>query len=215
VTADSCVPSGAVAAVLVGPAGCAAEDAVAAAGDVAKLLDVDVDQLTWPGAFGAADGSPAARSVRGLLLDGRRTSMRPVAGRLGVLNDLLPHVQVPLSGFEFDAGESEAMLGRIARRALSRATDAMDECARLVKAEAPGRPRPEPVPANPPVCQRAAMSPAALSCRVVRNQRTGLGLPRAARLLRAGDAVPHRRRTRWRPWPSSSTSAPASNPLEL
>ncbi|MGA5143238.1 hypothetical protein [Streptomyces azureus] len=62
------------------------------------------------------------------------------------INDLLPHAQVLLSGFEFGAGESQVMLGRIARRTLSRATDAMDECARLVKAEAPGRPRPEPSP---------------------------------------------------------------------
>jgi hypothetical protein len=86
------------------------------------------------------------------------------------IDNLLHHAQVP--GFAFDAAESDAMLGRIARRALSRATDAMDECARLVKAEAPGRQRPEPVPANPPVYRRAAMNLAELSCRVVRDPDT-------------------------------------------
>lgn len=49
--------AGAVAAVLVDPAGCAAEDIVAAAvGDAAELLDVDVDQFAGPGAFVAARG---------------------------------------------------------------------------------------------------------------------------------------------------------------
>lgn len=49
--------SGAVAAVLVGPAGRPAEDLVAAAvGDCDELLDVDVDQFAGPGAFIAAHG---------------------------------------------------------------------------------------------------------------------------------------------------------------
>ncbi|TQK49827.1 hypothetical protein FBY35_0099 [Streptomyces sp. SLBN-118] len=88
------------------------------------------------------------------------------------INDLLPQAQVLVPGFEFDADESDAMLDRIARRALSRATDAMDECARLVKAESPGRRRPEPVPADPPVYRRAAVSLAELSGRVVRDPDT-------------------------------------------
>ena len=49
--------SGAVAAVLVGPAGRTAEDFVATAvGDAAEFLDVDVDQFAGAGAFEAADG---------------------------------------------------------------------------------------------------------------------------------------------------------------
>ncbi|MCX5063745.1 hypothetical protein OG895_43415 [Streptomyces sp. NBC_00201] len=88
------------------------------------------------------------------------------------IDDLLTQAQVMVPGFEFDDAESAAMLSRIARRALSRATDAMDECARLVTAEAPGRPRPEPMPANPPVYRRAAMNLADLSCRVVRDPDT-------------------------------------------
>jgi hypothetical protein len=61
--------SGAVAAVLVGPAGCAAEDLVAAAvGDAAELLDVDVDQFARPGSFVAAHafaGGPVGGRQRG------------------------------------------------------------------------------------------------------------------------------------------------------
>ncbi|MFJ3164343.1 hypothetical protein [Streptomyces kanasensis] len=48
----------------------------------------------------------------------------------------------------------------------------MDECARLVKAQAPARPRPEPVPADPPVYRRAAMNLEALSSRVLRDPDT-------------------------------------------
>ncbi|MDN3270080.1 hypothetical protein [Streptomyces sp. MA15] len=88
------------------------------------------------------------------------------------INDLLPHAQVLLPGLDFDTSDSEAMLGRITRRALTRATDAMDECARLVKAQAPARPRPGPAPAGPPVYRRAAMSLQALSSRVVRDPDT-------------------------------------------
>ncbi|MGW2826423.1 hypothetical protein ACWC24_36380 [Streptomyces sp. NPDC001443] len=88
------------------------------------------------------------------------------------IDDRLRQAQLLVSDFEFDDAESAAMLSRIARRALNRATDAMDECARRVKAEAPGRPRPEPVPATPPVYKRAAMTLAELSCRVVRDPDT-------------------------------------------
>ncbi|MEU2931196.1 hypothetical protein ABZ636_40455 [Streptomyces sp. NPDC007251] len=81
-------------------------------------------------------------------------------------DNLLQHAEV--FGFDFDDADSEAMLSRIARRAaLSRATDAMDECARRAKAEAPGPPRPEPLPSNPPVHRRAATNLVELSCRVV------------------------------------------------
>ncbi|MFF7189596.1 hypothetical protein ACFZAR_31185 [Streptomyces sp. NPDC008222] len=86
-------------------------------------------------------------------------------------NNLLQHAQVP--GFDFDDADSDAMLSRIARRAaLSRATDAMDECARRFKAEAPSPPRPEPVHSNPPVYRRAATNLVELSCRVVRDPDT-------------------------------------------
>jgi len=51
--------SGAAPAVLVGPAGRAAQDLVAAAvGDAAEVLDVDVDEFAGAGAFLAADRLP-------------------------------------------------------------------------------------------------------------------------------------------------------------
>ncbi|MEV7797043.1 hypothetical protein AB0O68_34580 [Streptomyces sp. NPDC087512] len=85
-------------------------------------------------------------------------------------DNLLQHARV--TGLDFSDAESDAMLSRIARRAaLSQATDAMDECARRVKAEA-GRSRPEPIASNPPVYRRAAMNLAELSCRVVRDPDT-------------------------------------------
>lgn len=58
--------SGAVAAVLVGSAGCVAEDLVTAAvGDAAEFLDVDVDQFAGPGSFVTADGFAGGPVDRG------------------------------------------------------------------------------------------------------------------------------------------------------